>query len=213
MDDIEIKEFVDSLVKQFKKAFADQTPVPEIIGFSFQGTNNYSVNINITYQAGHPDVFFKFYTDSNALDVLKLSTHRFGSVTSFLYGTKKKTFHVSALDELVKFVESEYNRKKERHQKKQKISARKTEIGRFTGDDGETIQSAKFEVYLNADQEINVADVQLTGTVKFFRKASRPCSFDIDTKRILSTKGEEIKAKNVDVVIEELIKCLANRKE
>jgi hypothetical protein len=145
------------------------------------------------------------------------ATYKDGKWTLKLYGSSYDL--KDDADKILKCIKSKIDEREQRIEAKKRIDARRERFGNFDGDSYDSIQSATFEVYLDANQAINVANPVLTGKVKYFRKASIPCEFDIDQRKIYAydiqknKRGRELVAKNSGLVIDELIKCLADRKK
>ena len=100
-----------------------------------------------------------------------------------------------------------------RGKRSKSIKGRTTNIGSYGHVTQKSIERAEFAVYLNPDQEIVEADVEIVGTVKFYKKSSRNALFDIDKGKIFTRDGKtEIKADNTKDVMAKLLECLAGVK-
>lgn len=99
-----------------------------------------------------------------------------------------------------------------RQEKNKNVKRRTTFVGQFKHDPRNTIERAKFSIYLDRDN-LTEANPYVVGTIKFYRKATQNVMFDIDKKKIWSRDGKkEIKADNTDQIINNLIECLASTK-
>lgn len=128
---------------------------------------------------------------------------------------KRKQYNL--LDEkqkkrFIKEVRKRLDERVRRAKKSKKIGGTRTTIGHFEMDTEDTIQSAQFDVFIDEGKMVD-ADASLVGYVKFFRRPRRPCTFDIDNGKIVDMQGNIVQARNADMVLQQLINCLANRRD
>lgn len=129
---------------------------------------------------------------------------RFGHNTKFYRYDNPKD-----VEFILKEIEKRLKNRIETIKNNKMVEGRTTTIGNKKYNTSRYIQEAVFQIYLDVDEDIANAEPTLTGYVKFFSRPKRRVIFDIDNRKILSIKGEELQASNKDIVLDDLIKYLA----